>query len=180
MSEHDPQVPPQDTPAPEAPPGPPKPPGWTPEGPSGPRASFGRRFVAYLIDGILIAIVYGISLAIFPTAIAYGLNLLVGLAYFSSLEGGPRGQTLGKMALGIRVIDFNTGGPIGYGRGGRAVPRQDPLRARLCARLPLDAVGQGEAVLAGQDRLLGGRAGAVLPGPVSTPRRAFAAAQPVL
>jgi uncharacterized RDD family membrane protein YckC len=26
-------------------------------------------------------------------------------------------QTLGKRALGIRVIDFQTGGPIGFGRG---------------------------------------------------------------
>ena len=31
-------------------------------------------------------------------------------------EGGPTGQTLGKRALGIRVIDFQAGGPIGYGR----------------------------------------------------------------
>ena len=30
--------------------------------------------------------------------------------------GSDRGQTVGQMALGIRVIDFNTGGPIGYGR----------------------------------------------------------------
>ncbi|HEU0318685.1 MAG TPA: RDD family protein, partial [Solirubrobacteraceae bacterium] len=31
-------------------------------------------------------------------------------------EGGPTGQTLGKRALGIRVVSFDTGGPIGYPR----------------------------------------------------------------
>ena len=40
----------------------------------------------------------------------------VGVAYFGYLEGSNSGQTLGKRALGIRVIDFNTGGPIGFGR----------------------------------------------------------------
>ncbi len=92
-------------------------PDWTPQGPSGPRASFFRRFAAYLIDVILIGIVGGVLVAIFGTEIGYGLDLLIGIAYFGYLEGGPKGQTLGKMALGIRVIDFNSGGPIGYGRG---------------------------------------------------------------
>ena len=38
-------------------------------------------------------------------------------SYFTYFEGGPTGQTLGKRALGIRVIDFKGGGPIGYARG---------------------------------------------------------------
>ncbi len=92
-------------------------PDWTPQGPSGPRASFGRRLVAYLIDAILLGIVYVVFAAIFDQAVGYGLSLLIGIAYFGYLEGGPKGQTLGKMALGIRVIDFSSGGPIGYGRG---------------------------------------------------------------
>ena len=33
------------------------------------------------------------------------------------LNGGPKGQTVGKMALRIQVRDIDTGGPIGYGRG---------------------------------------------------------------
>lgn len=32
-------------------------------------------------------------------------------------EGSGPGQTLGKRALSIRVIDYRTGGPIGFGRG---------------------------------------------------------------
>jgi uncharacterized RDD family membrane protein YckC len=115
MSEQDPQVPPQETPAAGTPP--PAQPEWTGQGPSGPRASFGRRFVAYLIDVILLSVVNGILVAIFDTALGYALGVLIGLAYFTYFEGGAKGQTLGKMALGIRVIDFSTGGPIGYGRG---------------------------------------------------------------
>ena len=85
-------------------------------GPSGPRASFGRRLVAYLIDTILIGIIYGIGFAI-NDALGYVLSIVTGLVYFSYFDGSERGQTLGKMALGIRVIDFRSGGPIGFGRG---------------------------------------------------------------
>nr|MBA3380287.1 RDD family protein [Actinomycetota bacterium] len=87
------------------------------QGPSGPRASFGRRLVAYLIDTILLGIVYVVFAAIFDETVGSGLSLLIGIAYFGYLEGGASGQTLGKKALGIRVIDFSSGGPIGYGRG---------------------------------------------------------------
>jgi len=38
------------------------------------------------------------------------------IAYFVYFEGSASGQTLGKRILGIRVIDFNSGGEIGYGR----------------------------------------------------------------
>ena len=39
-----------------------------------------------------------------------------GIYYYAKLEG-TRGQTVGKKALGIRVVDATTGGPIGVGRG---------------------------------------------------------------
>jgi uncharacterized RDD family membrane protein YckC len=85
-------------------------------GPSGPRASFGRRLVAYLIDitiiGILSGIVYAISKPLGNVA-----GILVYLVYFTFFDGSARGQTIGMMALGIRVIDFRGGGPIGFGRG---------------------------------------------------------------
>jgi uncharacterized RDD family membrane protein YckC len=86
-----------------------------PPNPSGPRASFGRRLVAALIDGIIIGIVYGVLAAIFGSSGNF-LGLLVSLVYFTAFEGSTAGQTLGKRALGIRVIDFDRGGPIGYGR----------------------------------------------------------------
>ena len=46
----------------------------------------------------------------------YAISTLIGWAYYTYFEGGERGQTLGKMALSIRVIDLQTGRPIGYGR----------------------------------------------------------------
>jgi uncharacterized RDD family membrane protein YckC len=85
-------------------------------GASGPRAGFWRRFAGAFIDGILL----GIVSAILRAATSYGTGSLLGLAisaaYFTAMIGSGRGQTVGQMALGIRVIDFNTGGPIGYGR----------------------------------------------------------------
>lgn len=54
-------------------------------------------------------------------AVVLGLAALAGvILYYVRLEGGPTGQTVGKKALGIRVADATTGGPIG---GGRALGR---------------------------------------------------------
>jgi uncharacterized RDD family membrane protein YckC len=88
----------------------------TGSGPSGPRAGFWQRFAAAFIDGILLGIVNIVLRATLGVAAGEGLGLLVGLGYFGYLEGSPSGQTIGKRALGIRVVDFNTGGPIGFGR----------------------------------------------------------------
>jgi uncharacterized RDD family membrane protein YckC len=84
-------------------------------GPSGPRAGFWRRFAAVLVDVIALGVVTGILSAIFSWNAANAISTIIGLAYFIYFEGSS-GQTLGKKALGIRVIDFRTGGPIGYGR----------------------------------------------------------------
>jgi uncharacterized RDD family membrane protein YckC len=85
-------------------------------GPSGPRANFGQRLLAYLVDLVLLAIVGAIVRALFGTDFGNFLNFLLGLAYVVYLEGSPSGQTVGKKVLNIRVVDFDTGGPIGYGR----------------------------------------------------------------
>ena len=84
-------------------------------GPSGPRASFGRRFVAALIDGILIGVVAGILYAISRT-LGFIVQILLTVAYLTYFEGSASGQTVGKKAMAIRVVDFRTGGSIGYGR----------------------------------------------------------------
>jgi uncharacterized RDD family membrane protein YckC len=47
---------------------------------------------------------------------AIGVAAVVSLGYFSFLDGGRRGQTVGKMAVGIAVRDSQSGGPIGAGR----------------------------------------------------------------
>jgi uncharacterized RDD family membrane protein YckC len=40
---------------------------------------------------------------------------LIGPAYYVFLEGRPDGQTLGKKAMGIRVVRQSNGAPLGYG-----------------------------------------------------------------
>ncbi len=85
-------------------------------GASGPRAGFFTRFGAWFIDALIVGIVgFVIRLGIGPAAGGL-IGLVLGVAYYGYLEGSNSGQTIGKRALGIRVIDFNTGGPIGFGR----------------------------------------------------------------
>ena len=89
---------------------------WTPGGPTGPRAGFWRRLGAILLDGLIIGVPIGILSAIVKNQAFSFLWIVVGLAYFTYFEGSESGQTVGKRALGIRVIDFASGGSIGYGR----------------------------------------------------------------
>jgi uncharacterized RDD family membrane protein YckC len=91
-------------------------PGGGTGGPSGPRASFVNRFVAALIDGILLGVVGYILQVILGTVVGSLLQLVLGLGYYSYLEGSPSGQTVGKRAMSIRVVDFGTGGAIGPSR----------------------------------------------------------------
>ena len=80
---------------------------------SGPRANFGQRLGAYLVDLIILGIVQGIVWALTNQAVASLVGLVAGLAYFIYFEGGATGQTIGKKLLGIRVYDFNGQGSIG-------------------------------------------------------------------
>lgn len=82
---------------------------------TGPRSGFWRRFGATFIDGIMLAILTGVLVALLKGG-GYALGFIVAISYYTYFEGGPRGQTLGKRALGIRVIDFDGGGSIGYPR----------------------------------------------------------------
>jgi uncharacterized RDD family membrane protein YckC len=82
---------------------------------TGPRASFGLRLVAALIDGVIVGVVGGI-IGLGDQGRASGIGTLLGLAYYIYLEGSPSGQTIGKRIMGIRVVDFQTGGQIGYGK----------------------------------------------------------------
>lgn len=106
-----------------------------------PLAEWWKRLVALIIDGFVLAVpaivifvILGAGFAatssdrattsegfdaLFGTGIlaATGLTALASLAYYALLNGGEKGQTLGKMALKIQVRDEQTGGAIGYGRG---------------------------------------------------------------
>lgn len=85
-------------------------------GPSGPRASFGERLAAAVIDSVLLAVVGFVVRAALGLVLGSLLGLVIGLAYWAYLEGSPSGQTVGKRAMSIRVIDFGTGEPIGVSR----------------------------------------------------------------
>jgi uncharacterized RDD family membrane protein YckC len=85
-------------------------------GPSGPRAGFWRRFAGSLIDGLGLSIISALVSSRVGSGVGTGLGLLIGGTYFTFMVGRPQGQTLGQMVLGIRVIDYGTGGPIGYRR----------------------------------------------------------------
>ncbi|MGH2820472.1 MAG: RDD family protein [Actinomycetota bacterium] len=106
-------------------------------GPSGPRASFGQRLGAALLDGLIVG---GVVMVVFIAFAGLAALLLQGagedppplvpilfgvvwlvlaagsIAYFIYFEGGPTGQTWGKRALNIRVVDSRTGQPLGYGK----------------------------------------------------------------
>ncbi len=136
MSEQPPlSGPPPPPPPPPATTPPPAPPAATAEGPSGPRAGFWHRLAAFLLDAIILAIAQGIVNSIFGVdffGYQYGffadargaegnagaslLNTLIGIAYYTYFEGSPAGQTPAKRVLGIRVIDFRSGAPLGYPR----------------------------------------------------------------
>ena len=92
-----------------------------------------NRFLARLIDHVILGVVYGIiyvvlsgiflggftnsfgELFLFWTISAI-LQAAIYLGYFALMESNT-GQTVGKMALGIRVWDLREGGgSIGYGR----------------------------------------------------------------
>jgi uncharacterized RDD family membrane protein YckC len=78
------------------------------------RAGFWNRFAAALIDGVLLGIVSTV-LQIAVGSAGTVVGVAVGLAYYTYLEG-ESGQTIGKRAVGIRVVDIAGGGAIGFSR----------------------------------------------------------------
>jgi len=76
-------------------------------------ATWGSRAIAEIIDGMLTFLVV--------LAFAFAVPRLVGLAlpfiYNGLLDGGPRGQTIGKRVMHIRAVSADTGGLIGVERG---------------------------------------------------------------
>jgi uncharacterized RDD family membrane protein YckC len=74
----------------------------------------GPRFLAILIDSIIIGVIAGILGAIFRDAPAIygGFTGILALAYFIILEA-TQGATLGKMVVGLRVVKID-GSPISW------------------------------------------------------------------
>jgi uncharacterized RDD family membrane protein YckC len=86
-----------------------------------PLAEWWKRVVAYLIDGFLIGIVSVIIEAATGSVVFLFVgNGILGFLYYGIMVGQPGGQTVGMMALSIRVRDAQTGGPL---VGGKAFAR---------------------------------------------------------
>jgi uncharacterized RDD family membrane protein YckC len=83
--------------------------------PSGPRAGFGTRFVAALIDGIILAIASLVLSVVIGSTGGRGLGTLLTIAYFAWFEG-TTGQTIGKRMMNIKVVKV-TGDDMTIGDG---------------------------------------------------------------
>lgn len=70
-------------------------------------AGFWKRFVAYLIDGIILGIVAAIFNATMDEAVAGTVGAIIGWLYFAGMESSSRQATIGKSVLGIYVTDLN-------------------------------------------------------------------------
>jgi uncharacterized RDD family membrane protein YckC len=94
----------------------PPPPVWDAR-PSGPQAAsyggFWLRVIAYILDAIVLSIATAIVATVTGTSLASAssldptlnlASLAIGWLYFSLLESSERGATLGKMAVGLRVV----------------------------------------------------------------------------
>lgn len=81
-------------------------------------SSFGLRFLAYIIDMMVISAIFSIGKFIFPIdseakvlglVFADVIYTIVSLAYFTILSLITRGQSLGKIITGLRVVSVGGG-----------------------------------------------------------------------
>ncbi|GIE75156.1 hypothetical protein Aph02nite_11060 [Actinoplanes philippinensis] len=107
---------------------PPPPYGQSPYGQPAPYAGWGSRVGAYLIDSLCVA-PFGILAAVFGSSVdpatglpsfnaSYFLFLILGFVvagYNRWFQAGRTGQSWGRKALNIRLLNEATGGPIGAG-----------------------------------------------------------------
>ena len=96
----------------------PPPPVWDAHPAAGSLLAYGGfwiRLVAYIIDAILLSLAMGVvgtvvGFNVFATDMenynpaANLISLVIGWLYFALLESSERGATVGKMAMGLRVV----------------------------------------------------------------------------
>jgi uncharacterized RDD family membrane protein YckC len=88
-------------------------PGATPQANGAPLAEWWRRAAALVIDTAVLWIPLMLATHSMERLGRIAVGLVVGVVYFTLLNGGARGQTLGKMVWNIRVRDAAKGGPLG-------------------------------------------------------------------
>lgn len=82
-----------------------------------PYANWGQRFLGTLVDGLVFAVPYILVILGRKTpalALVGGVALLA-VAIWQLIQEGRTGQTVGKKALGIRLVREATGQPLGVG-----------------------------------------------------------------
>lgn len=77
-------------------------------------ADFGTRLVAFLIDWVIIVIPAFILMVLLPIMLVYPLILIAGIGY-QVYFWTTTGQTIGKKAMGIKVVSAETGELLTYG-----------------------------------------------------------------
>ena len=94
----------------------PPPPVWDARPASAQSVSYGGfwlRVIAYILDAIVLSLVTAIVAGVTGKSLASAgsfdptlnvVSLAIGWLYFSLLESSERGATLGKMAVGLRVV----------------------------------------------------------------------------
>ncbi|MCS0604777.1 RDD family protein [Streptomyces sp. LP11] len=82
-----------------------------------PYANWGQRFLGTLVDGLVFLVPY--LLVMFgkgtPALVIVGALIIIGLAIWQLIMEGRTGQTLGKKAVGIRLVREIDGQPLGVG-----------------------------------------------------------------
>lgn len=78
-------------------------------------AGFGRRLAAQLLDALMLSAVGALLGLLAPDSVGVQVLVAVGSVLYYVLFIGMRGQTPGKMALGVRVVGPDGGVP-GVGR----------------------------------------------------------------
>lgn len=91
--------------------------GWAQQTSAGPApgvtfGGFWIRFVAYVIDAVLIGIVAGVAASISPSLIYV---VYLGALLYLALCWGLLGQTIGMMPFGLKIVRNADGGKLTWG-----------------------------------------------------------------
>jgi uncharacterized RDD family membrane protein YckC len=76
-------------------------------------AEWWRRFAGLIVDFAVLWLPTWAVTRSMDRPVRLIVSIVVGVVYFALLNGGEKGQTLGKMVWGTRARDAATGGPIG-------------------------------------------------------------------
>ena len=82
-----------------------------------PYANWGQRFLGTLVDGLIFLVPYILVIVSQGKGVllAIGGIAIIGVAIWQLIREGRTGQTVGKQALGIRLVRESDGQPLGVG-----------------------------------------------------------------